>query len=833
MSNNNTDDVNTVKGKKTFKHWDLLCIGVFLVITTVVFSSFLFTDGIMVSSDQLSGVGEKQYLSNSLTRHKQLPYWLTGRLGGMPTIDAMYGDVFYPVTTVIRPFVPAYRLFGFTMILHVFLAGVFFFFMLRRSFGSPRLVAFAGALFYMLSPQFVSHVSPGHDGKMFVIAWLPFVVWRLRSLLNVPTLRNAAIMSLGVAMMVLTSHVQMTYFVLMGLFLYWAVDLVTAIISKEEKKRVVQKAVFFWVAIFVSLGISCIQLYPAYMFVREAHSVRGVDRGFDFAASWSMNWAEFFSLWVHEFGNALDYYWGKNVFKLNTEYAGAVPILLTVLAVVSKPKSVWRVFWAAVAVFAVLYAMGANTPFFSVVYHIIPGVKRFRAPSMIMFWFTFSTALMSVYFIKDLLSRRFEIDGEQKRKWTVGLASALGGVTLLAIIFSVESFVTGFAASMMGGGDAPRVFQVNFTQKFVPNLWLWWLISAVTLGMLLAIVNGKLKAGVLVYVLIMMGAIDMVKVNGQFIKVESPRKYFYKNDATLNELKAEFAKAPFRVFSLPRTFPMQNQESVYELEGVSGFHDNELNYYRSFRGDQGDSHYIGDIAEVTGDGQMRLSMARITGNTPFLDLADVDYILGSSGAGGISKIKNPTSLGRLSYASDYVVLPEDAIVNALRSRVYDYRTTVALIEEPELPFTRNKDKQVEDNADIKLSQDVNNDTGDTAAQPVNNHADKNNVKRLTTEWKKYTPNVRIAMITMPADGFLRLSEVYYPGWRIKIDGTQVKYYRSDMAWMAVPMKAGSYELTMEPRSLYLHTAVPVSVVFTVIAVGILTFSYLPKRSKAV
>ena len=799
---------STGTGKKTFKHWDWVCVGIFFILTTLIFSSFIFTDKMMVSSDQLSSIDMKQAMTDGLLRYHQIPTWFSQRLGGMPSIDAMFSDALYPVTALIRPFVPAYRLFGFTMIVHVFLAGVFFFFMLRRSFGAARLAAFAGALFYMLSPQFVSHINPGHDGKMFVIAWLPFVVWRLRSLMFLPTLRNAALLALGVAMVLLTSHIQMTYFVLMGLFLYWATDVVKAVIDKDENKRIVHKAVFFWAAVFLGLGISFVQLYPSYMFVKEAFSVRGVDRGFEFAASWSMNWAEFFSLWVHEFGNALDSYWGKNYFKLNTEYAGAVPLLLTVLAVASKPKSLWRVFWAAVAALAVLYSLGANTPFFSAAYHLVPGVKRFRAPSMIMFWFTFSTALLSVYFIKDLLSGRFDIGGGQRRKWTIGLASALGAVTLLAALFSAQSFVTGFAASMVGDGKE-RVFQDNFTQKFVPNLWLWWFFVVAALGMLLAVVNGKLKASVLVYALIVMSFIDMVKVDSQFITVDSPRRYFYQNDAALNELKGEFAKAPFRVFSLPRTFPMQNQEGVYGLEGVGGFHDNELNCYRNFRG-EGDSHYLGDITEFTRDGQMRLSMAKIMGNTPFLDLAGVDYILMGSGSGGINKIKNPTSLGRLSYVPDYVVLPEDNIVNALKSGWYDYRTTVALLEEPELPFTREKGGQ----------------DGDS----VDNQTANNKFKQLATEWKKYTPNLRIAAVTMPADGFLRLSEVYYPGWRIKVDGEPVKYYRSDMALMAVPLKAGSYEVTMEPKSLYLYNAMLVSLIFIVVTAAILVFGFARKRA---
>ncbi|MDR2592654.1 MAG: hypothetical protein LBC59_07605 [Chitinispirillales bacterium] len=836
MSNKNVDV--KIKINKAFQHWSLVCIGVLFLITVLFFSSFIFSDKMMVSSDEMSSIDSKELSRVTLIRDGRIPSWLTARLGGMPSIDAMFGDALYPPSMLTRLFFPAYRSFGFVIVMHVFLAGVFFFVMLRRSFGVVRLAAFAGAVFYMLGPQFVSHVNPGHSGKMIVIAWLPYVVWRLRSLLSLPSLRNAALMAIGIAMMILSPHVQMTYFVLMGVFLYWAADLVKAIKEKDEKKHVVGKSVYFWIAVFMGIGVSFVQLYPSYMFVREAFSVRGVDRGFDFAASWSMNWAEFFSLWVHEFGNSLEYYWGKNYFKLNTEYAGAIPLLLAVLAVVSKPKSFWRLFWAGVAVLSVLYSMGANTPFFKAAYYLVPGVKRFRAPSMIMFWFTFSTALMSVFFIKDLLSKRFDIYGKQQREWSIGLSVALGCVTLTALLFSVESFTTGFAASMMGDGDARRVFQMNFTQKFVPNLWLWWLFAAVTLGMLIAVVNGKLRAGVLVYSLIIMGVIDMIKVDKQFLSVGSPQQYFYDKDKdpALRELSAEFAKAPFRVFSLRGTYPIQqNQEGVYGLEGVGGFHDNELNCYRAFRGD-GDSRYIGDIVETTPDGQMRLSMVKITGNTPFLDLADVNYILMASGTGKINKIKNSTALGRLSYAHDFVVLPEDNVVDALRVGYYDYRTTVALLEDPEMPFARAEadvntvdTNQQNDNAvDTALVNDGGN--GGNNGQAVNAKVVDNAAKRLKVEWKKYTPNKRIAAVTMPDDGFLRISEVFYPGWRIKANGAPVKYYRSDMAWMAVPLKAGDYEIVMEPKSLYMGVASKVSWASALLIVGILTYGYVRKRT---
>jgi len=78
------------------------------------------------------------------------------------------------------------------------------------------------------------------------------------------------------------------------------------------------------------------------------------------------------------------------------------------------------------------------------------------------------------------------------------------------------------------------------------------------------------------------------------------------------------------------------------------------------------------------------------------------------------------------------------------------------------------------------------------------------------QWRTYTPNYRKVNVSSSADGFLRISEVYYPGWKICIDGKPVKVYRSDLAWMAVNFPKGSHTVEMFPQSLYFNKAAMVS-----------------------
>lgn len=57
-------------------------------------------------------------------------------------------------------------------------------------------------------------------------------------------------------------------------------------------------------------------------------------------------------------------------------------------------------------------------------------------------------------------------------------------------------------------------------------------------------------------------------------------------------------------------------------------------------------------------------------------------------------------------------------------------------------------------------------------------------------------------VTTPADGYLLLSEMYYPGWKAYIDGAEAKVLRADWCLRAIPVRSGSHQIDVrfEPDS---------------------------------
>ena len=761
--------------KKKFHQTSWFYAILFVFVTTVIFHQFLFSDGMLHSSDQMSGFDAKVFLQNSLKEHKQFPMWFSSRLSGMPTIDAMFGDPFYLPSMIVGFLFPIHRAISIKMILHVLLAGLFFYLLLRRGFKFSRPLAFAGGLLYMLNPQFLSHIYPGHDGKMYVIAWLPFIIWRMKSLVEFPSLFNASLLSFGLGMSLLTSHVQMNYFMMWGLFLFWLFAAVLCLIpSQRDTKKAVSLSLYFWGSIAFSLLLAIAPFLPSYLYVREAFSVRGVDRGFEFAASWALNWPEVFSLWVPELVNTLEYYWGQNPFKLNSEYAGGITLLLAVLAIVIKPGK-WRIFWGTVAVLACLYALGANTPVFHIAYALIPGVKKFRAASMIMYWFSFGTVLLALLFLKDLVSGKLSDLTEQKQKhWIKGLLITSGVFLLVTLLFSNKGFVSGLFQGQLDSYKQ-RVFDLNFSRNFVPFLWLWFFFAVSILLLLAAVVKNKLKPSYAAIVIVLFGLIDIYRVDVKFIKMIDVKPYF-QSEPVLEKMKTEMKTAPFRVFTLPETFvSKQNSEGIFGLEGVSGFHDNELRWYREFRGDQQDRNFFSGILGNGPNGTF-LRADRLTEGNPFMDIANVKYLLVRS-QGQLLTFENRNALGRVSFASGYTVMDSTEILNALMAGSLDYRKNVALMEEPEM-------KPAADPEDSGL---------------------------FSAKWEKYSPNHRVVKVNAPSAGFLRISEIFYPGWEVRVDNKKVKIYQADLAWMAVNIEKGEHVVEIFAESIFLGKVIWVSV----------------------
>jgi hypothetical protein len=79
----------------------------------------------------------------------------------------------------------------------------------------------------------------------------------------------------------------------------------------------------------------------------------------------------------------------------------------------------------------------------------------------------------------------------------------------------------------------------------------------------------------------------------------------------------------------------------------------------------------------------------------------------------------------------------------------------------------------------------------------------------TISLEAYSANGIRLQVDTPADAYLVLSEVWYPGWRATVDGAPAPLLRANYAFRAVRLEPGQHQvhMTFAPRSWRLGLAI--------------------------
>jgi Bacterial membrane protein YfhO len=191
-------------------------------------------------------------------RNGDFPWWNPLSYCGVPIHADLQAQLFYPITWIallagkLGESARSYYFYEWLNPVHMLLAGLFSFFLLRRLRCSPA-VAFFGASVYQLGAFFASQAQ--HLGQICCAAWLPLAIWCVIELAARPSLRWTGLLALALALAVLSGFPEATFPVmsavcLLGLFL---------VASRAAPPR---SLLYIAAGIMLGLLICSIQLFP-------------------------------------------------------------------------------------------------------------------------------------------------------------------------------------------------------------------------------------------------------------------------------------------------------------------------------------------------------------------------------------------------------------------------------------------------------------------------------------------------------------------------------------------------------------------------------------------
>ena len=726
------------------------------------------------NSDQyIAGYAFREFAAASIRAGRGMPLWNPYLFGGMPYVAAMHGDEFYPPSLLLRFLLPTDAAMTWGFILHVFLAGAFTYAFLRGALRLSFFPALVGGLAYMLGGNVAGLVSPGHDGKLFLAALLPLVLLLVHQL--VANGRAWAAGGLGVATVfaILAPHPQLFQYLLLltGAYaLFAAFGRANADGERLERRTAVARLAMAASAVAVGFLGGAVQFWPVLEYT--PWSPRAGGKGYDHAISYSMPPEEIINTYVPEFSGILNHYAGRNGIHLHSEYIGAAVLVLATVAFATRGglrRQLW--FWVGALVVTLLWALGGYTPFFQLVYALVPGTKFFRAPSTMLYIVSFCTALLAALGAEAALRRR------AGRAAVIGWSAVGLGVALLA----TSGGLSGLAADFVSRPEYVQFVDENRAALTI-GAWRSLLMLGLAAGSLVLAWNGRTRqAGIALALTV---AIDLWSIERLYWQFSPPAAQLFASDAVITYL--DHVPQPARVAPLatggqlaPGTrdpyFGSGDGRAdglmVHRVRSLVGYHGNELGRYLTFTG-WSDNDIAGDYPQQLG-------------NPNFRRLTNLQYLYSNAAQApipGMTLVAGPArnAAGNMAYLYRFA-----------EPNPYAWVTPIAVKAPDENVLTTVLDPRFDVGRAALFATSAR-----VATQPVPPQLPA--PLELTTSVTHYAPgSVDLALSApAPAGATLVVSENYYPGWTATADGRPAAVGRADYVLTGVALPAGTRTVSL-------------------------------------
>jgi len=766
-------------------HWEKIVLLLLLLIPLVYFAQFLSPSS-MIGNANSDYLNERFPLEKWTSQQKQFPLWYPDILGGVPVFGSPIGIPLAPLTWLIYA-IPPQVVLAIKFIVFFFIAGLGMYLYLKE-IGLSKYAAALGAFTYQFIGNLAATPYAGHAGRAASVAILPLLMFLVNRALKTKKLPYFIGFSLAAALAFYEGQFQINYYGLLFIlayFIYYLIARRKEFTTSERFKTIIYSLV---AVAFIGLLMAVVWL-PVLGGLKQA--ARGTERGFAWSSSWAMPPAELIDLLIPGFSGILERYWGSNPLKFHTEYFGLLTLVFTFFTVIRFWKKPNVRFFAIAIFFVILTALGGATPFFRILYSIIPGFTLFRAPALSFYIASFGFIVLAAIGFENTIVKK-ELN-PKKFLTTSGIF-----LTIFIIIIIIAA-----ASGRSLAGSKVGIYEENSSQ-FTRGIYLGLLLTGIVLGLIYLGLKNKIQILTAAAITIILSLISQISVMANFLTKSPGPDKLYAGDAIVRALKED--SSLHRVFVFPQSWENHYSDNYLwynDIQNPGGASPNPLRRYLDFVG-------AGTSVIFAPNNLIQYPV--------FFDLLNIKYAVGNlSFPEDLSKYdansqriirslknrfrlvypnvavnvyQNDSVLPRAYIVADYRIAAADEALGILKSQQFDPRAAVVLEEDPDLPHPPAKLPMTE--------------------------------ARIVS----FEANRVVCRVDNPASGFLVLADNWHPDWRAFVDGKPAKLYRGDYIFRAVYVPVGKHEIVFAYISSPFITGKIISLSSFLIIVALLIISFL-------
>jgi len=729
-------------------------------------------------------------------KNLDFPLWNPFQFSGHPFFANPQHAILYPFNGLffLLPFDVA---FNAIIILHFFLGGLFTYFFLKdlkvNSTGS-----LISGLIFMLSGYLLSVHSLLNT--LLSVTWTPLIMLFFRRAIANSGLKNEILTGIFITISFLGGGIEIVYgnfFILlfMMIFSFQVEGHIVKNRVEEPLCGLLKRIIFFrlgslLIILTFFLFLSAIQLIP--FLELWMHSIRGQGISYQEATTWSFAPKEILLFFLPDaYGYFLDMkkYWIDQCW-FKTLYTGGLPFTLSAIFFVFGKNR--RLFFSLM-LFSLFLSLGRYNPLYAFVFKYVPFFNGLRYPVKFLYIFILILSITAGLGFQRLTE--FLKEGEGKRIKNIFIISSLAsGLLLLLSVINhngIEQFLK------WRGIDFPDFnhlsVNLHHAKRFLFYLALFFLLLRIGYGV---------KWKVWIKVLLVFFLIADLFGNMGFYGKEKSLDYF-RRTKILEMISSD--ERGFRIFSTAKTTSfdtpiliaeasplnilkekhLPSMNLLYRLHNIWGIDVIHLkradDLYKAFTSTPSISttnltdlygvKYVISITPIEDNHRFEMIYARLEG----LRGEKEELLKGNT----IKLYKNRKALPRSWLVKNFQVLDQKSIVAKLASKEFDPRKEVLLEEEPPhlYPVELKNLLHRGEERGVEFVSETNNRLG------------------LLVETKE--------------NNLLVLSDTYFPGWKVFVDGREEKIFRGNYNFRAVPLTPGTHrvEFVYDPWSFKLGAGI--------------------------
>jgi heme/copper-type cytochrome/quinol oxidase subunit 4 len=604
------------------------------------------------------------------------------------------------------------------------------------------------------------------------MTWLPWLIVAVELVLaslqqdENQLLRNCLLLTFFCAMQLLAGHAQTTWYSL----LFIAAWVVFRGLSTANWKTTFQALGLLVGCVVIAALVSAVQLLPTAEYLLQSQRVSEV--GYAAATTYSFwPWRFLTLLNPNFFGNPGDgTFWGYGNYWEDAVYVGLLPLFLAVstLPLMKKISNAKEkggralvIFLWSVILVAFVLALGKNLPVFPFLYRYVPTFNMFQAPSRMLVWVEISLAILAGIGAAHWNKPVGKSLASLKRYMVGALAIALGAASAWFLLkelnttLIVSVAVIGFMAFIC---CLLSLVMPSGSDEIQLRRWQWAVI--VFIGLDLGITGWRLAP----------------TINASFYQAVNSQIQTAATDSRMYlDAQDEYALKYQRFFRFDNFNPLEDWSNLRQimLPNLNLLGDTySANNFDPLL----PNRYAQWMEQVDSAGQdQKIAWLQLMGVGAWEQM-DIQSVTGVD----ITLIPDAS---RFHWSSCVIEVSDDA--DALR-----------------------KVQSLIDSAtdETPVSTIVIEKNGAGTATPCNAKSD------YTVDQVSDTSNKLSLTLTTGQNGWLMISDSWYPGWTASIDETLTTVEKADYAFRAVYVPAGKHEIVFSyrPASFYIGAGVSIT-----------------------